>query len=502
MVNKVLSNIDTALLNLEHPTNPMMVTGVMFLANPLEYDHLRRTIENRFLRIHRFQQKITYPRMLFRNPRWIDDEQFDLGYHLRRLDLPNPVDESSLQEAINHLASTQLDLTRPPWQFHLVENYNGSSALISRIHHSIADGMALVHTILSLTDTTPDGDPDHPRPYHSTDRNGGQNWALLREARSSFYRTRYRVRGRIERFKENLAFPYVLIERSESTLDAAADIGRLFLIDPDPDTVLKGSLGISKSAAWSDSIPLEQVKTIRKRLGGTVNDVLLTAVTGAIRRYLLDHGEQVDDIRMHAFVPVNLRTPGTEGDLGNRIGALFLSLPVEIADPEQRLYELEDRMNEHKGTMEPHLYFGLLNVLGKTPARIANGIISKFGPRATAVMTNVRGPQKKLYLAGSLIDSLIFWVPQTGRLGIGVSILSYAGEVRVGIITDEGLVPDPQTIIENFGQEFNQLFEQALDAQVTHAIYETSALLDDTIDKLDAIIRDRARADFVDDPEP
>lgn len=502
MVSKVLSNIDTALLNLEHPTNPMMVTGVMFLASPLEYDQLKRTLKNRLLRIRRFQQKITYPRLLFRNPCWIDDEQFDLGYHLRRLDLPLPADDSSLQETISRLASTQLDLTRPPWQFHLVENYNGGSALISRFHHAIADGMALVHTILSLTDTTPDGYLDHSKTDHSPERNEGQNWALIREARSSFIKTRYRVRGRIERFKENLAIPYVLIERSESTLDAAADIGRLFLLDPDPDTVFKGSLGISKSAAWSDSILLEQVKTIRKRLGGTVNDVLLTAVTGAIRQYLLDHGEPVDDIRMHAFVPVNLRTPGTEGELGNRMGALFLSLPVEIADPEQRLYELEDRMNGHKGTMEPHLYFGLLNVLGKTPARISNGIINKFGPRATAVMTNVRGPQKKLYLAGSQIDSLIFWVPLTGRLGIGVSILSYAGEVRMGIISDEGLVPDPERIIESFHQEFDQLYKQALDVQITHAIYETSALLDDTIDKLDAIIRDRARTEFTEDPDP
>jgi WS/DGAT/MGAT family acyltransferase len=240
-----------------------------------------------------------------------------------------------------------------------------------------------------------------------------------------------------------------------------AELGRFLLHKPDPDTVLKGELGVDKRAAWSARIALEEVKAIQQALGGTVNDLLLTIVTGALRRYMEDRGDPVDGITIRTAVPVNLRPAGSEGELGNRVGAVFVTLPISIADPACRLSEIVRRMNDQKDSLEAPAFYVALGALGQTPARIANTLISTFSTRATAVMTNVRGPQQRLYLAGAPVEALLPWAPTTGRMGVAVSILSYAGEVRLGLLTDKGLVPDPETIIDAFHAEFEALLARA-----------------------------------------
>jgi WS/DGAT/MGAT family acyltransferase len=245
-------------------------------------------------------------------------------------------------------------------------------------------------------------------------------------------------------------------------VEGALDLGRFLLLEPDPDTVLNGPLGETKRTAWSEGIPLEDIKTIRRELGGTVNDVVVTLITGALRRYLEAHGEPVDDMTLRAAVPVNLRPAGQEGELGNRMGAVFLTLPVWNAEPACRLREVQVRMKSRKASSEAPLFYVLLNALGVAPARLAKRLVSIYGTRATAVISNVRGPQEALYLAGAPIDSFLAWVPQTGSIGVGISIISYTGHLRVGVLTDVGLVPDPQAIVEGFHNEFRALLERAL----------------------------------------
>jgi WS/DGAT/MGAT family acyltransferase len=240
-------------------------------------------------------------------------------------------------------------------------------------------------------------------------------------------------------------------------------LGRFVFRWPDPKTLFRGKLGQSKRAVWSKPIPIQEVKAVGRLAGGTINDVLLTVVAGAMGRYMREHGDaqRADGVQIRAVVPVNLRSLKVTPDLGNKFGLVFLTLPVGMADPVERLREVKRRMDEIKGTPEPVVVFGLMNLMGMVPSEIQDIAVDIFGAKGTAVMTNVPGPKKQIYLASAPLDMMMFWVPQSGRLGMGVSILSYAGRVWLGIATDEGLVPDPESIVQACHVEFSALSQVA-----------------------------------------
>jgi WS/DGAT/MGAT family acyltransferase len=212
-----------------------------------------------------------------------------------------------------------------------------------------------------------------------------------------------------------------------------------------------------KKATWSRPLPLSDIKAIKNVTGGTVNDVLITAMTGGLRRYMLLRNEEVDGVDFRATVPVNLRTPEEMGELGNKFGLVYLKLPVYIEDVQERLQEVSRRMTALKNSSEAAVALGILSGIGMTPADVQQQLVNMFGAKATAVMTNVPGPPMPLYLAGAKITSIMFWVPQAGRVGLGISIMSYAGNVWLGVVTDAGLVPDPDQIIEGFYAEYEAL---------------------------------------------
>lgn len=266
---------------------------------------------------------------------------------------------------------------------------------------------------------------------------------------------------------------------------------RLLLLWPDPKTIFKGPLGVPKRAAWSAPIPLQDVKDAGRGLGGTVNDMLLTAMSGALRRYLESRGEPVEGLNFRAVVPVNLRKAGTEEELGNKFGLVFLSLPVGISDPGDRLSDLRRRMDALKGSMEAPVAYGILNAIGAVPKPIQDIVVNMFGAKGTAVMTNVIGPQEQRFLAGAPLEALMFWVPQSGHLGMGVSILSYAGQVWVGVITDETLIPDPEVIITAFHAEFGELQEASRRAAAASRLKVVSASLGRTLATLDSVLEER-----------
>jgi WS/DGAT/MGAT family acyltransferase len=190
-----------------------------------------------------------------------------------------------------------------------------------------------------------------------------------------------------------------------------------------------------------------------------VNDVLVTAVAGALRRYLHSRDQLTEGITIRALVPVNLRALGAPLKLGNRFGLVFVDLPIGIADPFERLMAFKQQMAAIKDSPEAVVAFGILTTIGMIPAGVEHRVVELFGNKATAVMTNVPGPREPLYLAGKRLRRIMCWVPQSGRLGLGVSILSYAGEVCLGVATDAGLVPDPEKIVGGFQAEFDELMD-------------------------------------------
>ena len=345
------------------------------------------------------------------------------------------------------------------WQFHLVDNYEGGSALVARIHHSYADGIALVRVMLSMTDASAHGPPAMPfapQPRRSKDPDDalGQLLAPL----SGVMNTALKVGSTlVDKGVELWSDPAKAVALAGQGTALTAEIAKLALMPQDSPTRFKGKPGVGKRVAWADPLPLADVKTIGQALGASVNDVLLSCVAGAIGSYLVEKGESVDGVMIRALVPVNLRPMEKAYKLGNQFGLVFLDLPIGVANPVERLYAVRANMNALKGSFQPVLALGLLAAMGSGPKALQEILLQALARNATGVMTNVPGPQEPLYLAGAAIDSLMFWVPQSGDIGMGVSIISYNGSVQFGLITDRGLCPDPEHVSDRFGAQFEQL---------------------------------------------
>jgi diacylglycerol O-acyltransferase / wax synthase len=439
-VSERVSTVDAAWLRMEDPTNLMMVTGVLLFEGRLDPERLRAVIEERLLPFPRFRQRIEDPPFGLGVPSWVDDGRFDLDAHLHHVALPGSAGKAELEAFVSDLMSTPLDFTKPLWQFHLVENASGG-ALVSRIHHAIADGIALVQVLLSLTDTTPRRRRRRP--------DGGGTGAT---------RTLLRAGGWLAQAGFGLVRdPAQALRVAGLGASAATTLARIALLPPDPQTSLRGPLGVMKRAAWSEPIPLARVKAAGAHAGGTINDVLVTAAAGGLRSYLSGRGENLEGLELRAAVPVNLRPLDQANRLGNQFGLVFLALPLGLADPMRRLQEVKRRMDELKSSLQPAVAYGVLAAIGVLPSRLQPLPVSFFGSKASMVLTNVPGPRERIYLAGEPVRSAMFWVPQSGRLGLGISVLSYAGEVLVGVASDAGLVPDPQGIVAGFHAELDAL---------------------------------------------
>ena len=433
-----MSSVDAAWLGMEDPTNLMMVTGLLVLDGKVDPRRLRTVLDRRLAPFQRFHQRVVRPATRANLPHWRDDEGFDIANHVSHVALPAPGGEKALRQFVSEQMSTPLDMTKPLWHVHLIDGHDGGSVVLSRIHHSIADGIALVRVMLSLTDASANGSRPRGSSKRSTDQPRPLEW--------------------LEHLVDN---PGKVAGAARLGATGALRLGRIVMLPPDPATAFKGKLGRRKRAAWSSPIPLDGFKLIGKAFDATVNDVLVTTATGALRRYLENHGETTTGIAIRASVPVNLRPLDQAHKLGNAFGLVFLTLPIGIADPVRRLKAIKKEMDELKRSPEALIAYALLNVLGLTPVEVEKLGLRFFGSKATAVLTNVPGPREPLYLAGRKVDSVMFWVPQSGRLGLGISILSYAGGVMLGVATDEGLVPDPERIVAEFEREFKALRRKA-----------------------------------------
>jgi len=461
---EAMSSIDTAWLRMDRPTNLMVITGLMLFEGHVDFARLQQVLEKRFLQHNRFRQRVV---KVGSNAYWENDDDFDIANHLHLVALPGKAGRAELEVMVNDLISTPLDFGKPLWQFYLVENYHGpdgpSSVLVSRIHHCIADGIALIQVLLGMTDKEADGDhaaaPKKSRLAMAEDDDADDLFLRLykpvAKAYSGMLKSYFKVLGTSYGLMTN---PAKLAELTQTGLGVTQGVAKLVAMPADPKTKFKGKLGTAKRIAWSDSLPLDEVKHVGKVLGCSINDVLLACVAGALRGYLLQRGQSIaPDMQIRASVPVNLRPESKAGKLGNHFGLVFLSLPIGIANPIERVYEVSRRMEELKKSYDAFIVLGLLSVVGMLPDALEQPAVDYFSTKSSAVMTNVPGPREQIYLAGKKVDNLQFWVPQSGEIGLGVSILSYNGGVNFGIMTDKKLAPDPGAIIARFQSEFEKV---------------------------------------------
>ena len=436
MTSERMSPVDTAWLHMDEPDNPADVVTLLTFDGRLSYDAVKRVIEERLLKYERFKQRVTERDG---HPTWEDDPQFDVERHLLRYKLDAPLTRESLSRVVSDLANQEQNRDRPLWAVHLIDGTEGGTAILSRLHHCIADGFALGHAMLSLTDRA-DGTPMAE---------------ALEPAEQGAHEPLLNVL--VHEASEIARHPSHALDLAKQGAALAASLGHLVFVPFDRRTVLKKELAGRRRVAWSSGLDLETIKSIGRARGATVNDVLLAAMTGALRRFLAEAGEPVDEFTIRAIIPVNLRPvhwiEEMDDSLGNRFGLVFLDLPTHEKTIESRLRGLKERMDAIKGTPEAFVAFGILNALGHTPAAIEHLVNDVFGRKASLVVTNVPGPREPLYIDRVRLQDVMPWVPHPARLGLGLAILSYAGKVIVGVRVDEAVSNHPAHLVTLFEDE-------------------------------------------------
>ncbi|MGD8518868.1 MAG: wax ester/triacylglycerol synthase family O-acyltransferase [Anaerolineae bacterium] len=470
--------MDAIWLRMEHATHPMMITISLLSDGPLDFARVRAIFNEHLLRFERFRQRV----VLSAQPYWEDVPDFDLDDHLVRVMLPTPGDETALQGLISSLMGQQLDLARPPWQFHLVEGTAlQGCALVGRVHHALADGPALLHVLLALSDT--DAEPPEPMPDPGTQ-------GVLAFPDVSL-ETVTRITGSfLQGGRDVLVQPARWLGLARLGRGALSATYKLLMRRPDPHSPFKGRLGLSKRVAWSAPVSLVDVKAIGRAVDGTVNDVMLAATSGALRRYVQSRGEPVDGVTIRAGLSVNLRQPDEVPALGNGAGAVLVPLRIGVADPVERLCLLKQDMDTIKSSPEAGLTFALLSALGTASPEMQKTLVDTYCTRDTAMIANVAGPQTTISLAGVPLRSIMFWVPALGGVGLALSVVSYAGRVWLGVATDEGLVPDPEVIVAGFQAEFDELLAWAEPPRVEDPVQAMMEMLDQALDRVDAMLAD------------
>lgn len=438
-----MANADAAWLHMDRPTNLMIVNSVWLFDEPLVFEDLREIYTKRLVELYpRFSQRVEHSSLPMQGPSWVDDPNFDLSRHLHHRGLPAPGDIAALQEVVGDLMATPLDPSKPLWDVYLIDGVGSGCALLTRMHHCIADGIALARVMLTLTDAT------------ATARDAGNGFSDESSHRGPLGDAVALGGGLVHSGIEAAMHP----RRTAGALgDDAQTLAKLLFGPNDADSAVRGELSGMRHVAWSRPIPLDQIKAIAHAQKATVNDVLLAAVSGALRRYMLEHDGPIAEV--HAIVPFNLRPldkpiPRT---LGNRFGLVFLALPVDIRSPRERLRELKRRMDEIKDSPEGPLVYGILGAVGLSPMAIEKRVVDMFSAKGSAVMTNVPGPREPVYMAGVPVRAVLVWAPTSGSVGMSVSIFSYRDEVTIGLMVDSAIVPEPQQIIDALEPELTQL---------------------------------------------
>lgn len=380
---------------MEEPRNLMMISALLEFSTVLSRDRVEAVLRERLLVHERFRMGVDETGL---RPRW-RPTAVDMDYHLRWERLESP---QEMAVRIDELVGQSLDRSRPLWQFHLFE-IEGKSALLARLHHALGDGVALMRVLMNLADSPEEAPlrPPVPRP-----RLGAWTSALFR-------------------------------------------LLKLVATRSDPPGPLKGKLGTRKCVASSRAFALVELKNAARAMGVGLNDLLMVYLSRALHDYLSEGGHQVKGLEVRAVLPVDLRGYRDE-HLGNRFGMVFLSLPIGYAHTGRGVRLIKTRMDELKASPEASVVAWLIRLLAVLPSLLDRLLVRFFGSKATLVATNLPGPRQPLELAGGRLEKIVYWVPISGRLGLGVSFVSYDGQLQMGVISDAGLVPNPGRLVELF----------------------------------------------------
>ena len=429
---------DFAWYRMDFQKNLMVINSILLFEGPVDIERLISTIEHRLPNYPRFTQKVG---TRFGLPYWVEDQHFDIRKHIELESFDHEVTREELQSYMATMARVPLDSSRPLWHMHVIDRVQGGHAIVFRVHHSITDGLGLVHVLNHLTD---DSDTQGKTPS----KVGHPLFAQPTPPSVCSY-----------------------VNKAMRWLKIGFHVGRLSVQPSDERTQLKAPMSGEKKLVWLPPMAMDQVRATSKRVGVTINDLWVGAVSGALRRYQAERGERGDNKALRAAVTFNLREKSNAYQLGNEFGLVAVDLPTNHDDPNVRLSESSRRMTAVKRSQQPRATMVFLSIVAFFPAMLQRFALNLFTSKGSAVLTNIEGPSRARYLAGSRLSDLICWVPQTGKIGIGLSFISYAGQIQMALFVDTKLVDDPDRLMELTREEFD-ILDQATRVMAEQSGYQ------------------------------
>jgi diacylglycerol O-acyltransferase len=456
-----LSPLDVSFLYLETPTTAMHVgsVGIFERSDDFDFGRLTELIAARIALAPRYRQKVRWVPGHLANPVWVDDPDFDIGYHVRRSALPRPGSLDQLRELVGRVQSRHLDRSRPLWEMYVIEGLAGDRfAVLTKLHHAMADGIRAVNLATVILDPTP-RPREVPAVSWRPDREPAPA-ALVADAVADLVR---RPTQLLDTLRGELSDVQAIAQTLRSTAGGLVSALRI-AARPAPASPLNARLGEQRRFG-SAVTELDAYKRVRKTHGGTVNDVILATVAGALHSWLLTRGEPVvSATTVRAMVPVSIRGADEDG-LGNRVSSYFVDLPVGEADPVVRLHQVSYAMKAHKEAGQSVGAEALVSLSGFAPptlhqaaARLAAGFTRRL---FNLVVTNVPGPQIPLYAAGALMTEAYPVVPLGRDLALSVGVTSYNGRVCYGLLADRDALPDVDVFADCLTEALDELVETA-----------------------------------------
>lgn len=454
-----LTSFDTSFLANEK-SNGHMAIGALLMCEgsaPGEDDFLAH-IRSRVHQLPRLRQRLLYPPLGLGTPFWVDYPEFDIHRHLSRVSLPAPGTEAQFRGLVGELLAPPLDRSKPLWELILVEGFEDDRfAIVYKTHHAMADGISAVDIGMLLFDVEPKWEPAGDEvPW--TPARSPSKLALLARAGSGVAATLARMARWLRRA---LAEPGRARRRAADGLIGLWEV-TWNLARPAPPVPLNAKIGAKRSFCWAN-FDLADFKHVKNALGGTVNDVTLTVVAAALRRWLLERDVAVDGLELKALVPVSIRTENEHGELGNKLTAMRGPLPVGVADPVERLHAVSAAMDALKASKQPlgaEAIWGLNDWFRDfaPPVLLSPTAAINFSTRLfNLLVTNFPGPQVPFYVLGRELTAVypIGFLAKDHALAI--AILSYNGQVGFGLLADPGNLPDAERIAGHLAASVEEL---------------------------------------------
>jgi diacylglycerol O-acyltransferase len=447
-----LSPLDASFLHLEDSSSHMHVAAaLLFAGDPPEYERLLTHIEARLSLVPRYRQRLAEVPLAQARPRWVDDDHFDLRFHVRHTALPTPGSEYELQVLAGRVFSQQLRRDRPLWELWLVSGLEGGRfAILSKTHHALVDGVSGLDILSVLFAPDPGERPGSWEPAPAPSSAELFTEALLDRAGSAGELVRP-LRAAVRR-------PHRALEKAVETAVGAGAMAWAGMQPAPPTPYNEHKVGPDRRFVWTRA-SLDDVKAIKNTLGGTVNDVVLTVVTRALRHHLRRRGEEVAGLELKAFIPVSVRTEDQQGTLGNQVSGMIAALPVSNPDAVATLSAISAQMHELKRSGQAVGAKALTELTGFAPPTVIHQATRLVTRQrfVNLVVTNVPGPQFPLYLDGREMTDMFPMVPLGSNLNLGIAIVSYNGTLNFGLVGDFTVMYDLEALAEDLHAALEEL---------------------------------------------